>query len=193
MLCTNGPVRSLVEPALVPEHRRGHGSLYGGLNQGRMDAGRLCRTLAGLPLPKTADDRLVLAVDVSPWPRPRPDAATATARSFCPSGDRGEAKHQKTPGRPYSIVAALETGRTSRTAVLEIGTGPRRIPKSSRLESPAVAGLPARTRGPGPFHEAVSGFHEAVSVAGAEWGAGECGGGASGRVRRDISVGVTRR
>ncbi|MFE2640933.1 transposase, partial [Streptomyces scopuliridis] len=28
VLCTDGPVRSLVELALAPEHRRGHGSLY---------------------------------------------------------------------------------------------------------------------------------------------------------------------
>jgi hypothetical protein len=48
--------------ALAPEHRRGHGGLYAGLNQGRLDVGRLRRTLAGLPLPRAADNRLVLAV-----------------------------------------------------------------------------------------------------------------------------------
>ncbi|WSB38895.1 transposase [Streptomyces scopuliridis] len=117
VLCTDGPVRSLVELALAPEHRRGHGSLYGGLNRGRIDIGRLRRTLAGLPLPKAADGRLVLAVDVSPWLRP--DAATVPDRSFCHTYGRGEAKHQMMPGWPYSIVAALEAGRTSWTAVLD--------------------------------------------------------------------------
>jgi len=117
LLCTDGPVRTLVDLALAPEHRRGHGSLYGGLNQGRIDVARLRRAVAGLPLPKAADGRLVLAVDVSPWLRP--DAATCPDRSFCHTYGRGEAKHQMIPGWPYSVVAALETGRTSWTAILD--------------------------------------------------------------------------
>ncbi|MGW1803042.1 transposase, partial [Streptomyces sp. NPDC001984] len=117
LLCTDGPVRTLVDLALAPEHRRGHGGLYGGLNKGHVDIGRLRRTLAGLPLPKAADGRLVLAVDVSPWLRP--DAATCPDRSFCHTYGRGDAKHQMIPGWPYSVVAALETGRTSWTAVLD--------------------------------------------------------------------------
>ncbi|MFK4188926.1 NF041680 family putative transposase [Streptomyces sparsogenes] len=117
LLCTDGPVRTLVDLALAPEHRRGHGALYGALNKGRLDVDRLRRTIAGLPLPKAADGRLVLAVDVSPWLRP--DAATCPDRSFCHTYGRGDAKHQMIPGWPYSVVAALETGRTSWTAVLD--------------------------------------------------------------------------
>lgn len=116
LLCTDGPVRTLVDLALVPEHRRGHGALYGGLNHGRIDVARLRRALAGLPLPRAADGRLVLAVDVSPWLRP--DADTSSDRAFCHTFGRGEGKHQMVPGWPYSVVAALETGRTSWTAVL---------------------------------------------------------------------------
>ncbi|MDQ0753950.1 hypothetical protein QF034_008181 [Streptomyces africanus] len=81
-----------------------------------MDLGRL-RRITGLPLPRAADGRLVLAVDVSPWLRP--DAETGPGRSFCHTYGRGEAKHQMIPGWPYSVVAALETGRTSWTAVLD--------------------------------------------------------------------------
>jgi len=81
LLCRDGPVKTLVDLALAPEHGRGHGALYGGLNKGCMDIARLRRTIAGLPLPKAADGRLVLAVDVSPWLRP--DAATCPDRSFC--------------------------------------------------------------------------------------------------------------
>lgn len=117
LLCTDGPVRTLVDLALAPEHRRGHGALYGGLNQGQIDVARLRRALAGVPLPRAADGRLVLAVDVSPWLRP--DADTCADRSFCHTFGRGEGKHQMVPGWPYSIVAALETGRTSWTAVLD--------------------------------------------------------------------------
>ena len=66
-MCTDGPVRTLVDLALAPEHHRGHGALYGGLNQGRIDVARLRRTLASMPLPRAADGRIVLAADVSPW------------------------------------------------------------------------------------------------------------------------------
>ncbi len=117
LLCTDGPVRTLADLALAPEHRRGHGALYGGLDQGRIDVARLRRALAGVPLPRAADGRLVLAVDVSPWLRP--DATTCADRAFCHTFGRGEGKHQMVPGRPYSVVAALETGRTSWTAVLD--------------------------------------------------------------------------
>ncbi len=78
LLCTEGPVKTLVELAMAPEHRRGHGALYDGLNQGRIEIGRLRRTLAGLALPRAADGRVVLAVDVSPWLRP--DAPTSAQR-----------------------------------------------------------------------------------------------------------------
>jgi len=40
VLCTDGPVRSLVDLALAPEHRRGHGALYVGLNRGGVDVAR---------------------------------------------------------------------------------------------------------------------------------------------------------
>ncbi|MFB8236249.1 NF041680 family putative transposase [Kitasatospora purpeofusca] len=117
MLCTDGPVKTLVGLALAPEHRRGHGALYGALNRGRLDVDRLRAELAGLPLPRAAGGRLVLAVDVSPWLRP--DAGTCPDRSFCHTYGRGDAKHQMIPGWPYSFVVALETGRTSWTAILD--------------------------------------------------------------------------
>lgn len=108
LLCTDGPVRTLVDLALAPEHRRGHGALYGGLNQGRIDVSRLGRALGSMPLPRAADGRIVLAADVSPWLRP--DANTCPDRAFCHTFGRGEGEHEMVPGWPYSIVAALETG-----------------------------------------------------------------------------------
>src|ERR1035437_4157813 len=55
LLCTEGPVKTLVGLSLAPEHRRGQGGLYEGVNRGRIDFARLRRTLAGLPLPRAAD------------------------------------------------------------------------------------------------------------------------------------------
>ncbi len=112
VLCTDGPVRTLVGLSLAPEHRHGHGGLYDAINNGR-----LRNLLAVQRLPKAADGRIVLAVDVSPWLRP--DADTSPRRSFCHTYGRGKGEHRMIPGWPYSVVAALETGRTSWTAVFD--------------------------------------------------------------------------
>jgi hypothetical protein len=117
VLCADGPVGSLVGLSLVPEHRRGHGALYDGINCGRVDIAGLRNLVAAQRLPRAADGRIVLAVDVSPWLRP--DANTSPERSFCHTYGRGKDQHQMIPGWPYSIVAALETGRTSWTALLD--------------------------------------------------------------------------
>jgi hypothetical protein len=73
----------LVDLTLTAEHRRGHGALYDGLNCGRIAVNRLRAELADLPVPRTDDGRIVLAVDVSPWPRS--DAQTSAERLFCSS------------------------------------------------------------------------------------------------------------
>jgi hypothetical protein len=117
VLCADGPVGSLVGLSLVPEHRRGHGALYDGINCGRVDIACLRNLVATQRLPRAADNRIVLAVDVSPWLRP--DANTAPERSFCHTYGRGKNQHLMIPGWPYSVVAALETGRTSWTALLD--------------------------------------------------------------------------
>src|SRR3954454_14789523 len=117
VLCADGPVRSLVELTLVAEHRRGHGAMYDALNQGCVEPVRLRRTLASLSLPRTADGRIVLAVDVSPWLRS--DAPTSAERLFCHVHGRARNQSQLIPGWPYSVVAALQSGRSSWTAVLD--------------------------------------------------------------------------
>jgi DDE superfamily endonuclease len=117
VLCADGPVRCLAALSLAPEHRRGHGALYDAVNHGRMDIARLRRCLAGMPLPRAADGRLMLAVDVSNWLRP--GAATSPGRLFCHVYGRGQGQAQMIPGWPYSVIAALEPGRTSWTAVLD--------------------------------------------------------------------------
>jgi DDE superfamily endonuclease len=117
VLCADGPVKTLVGLSLAPEHQRGHGALYDAVNCGRVEIGRLRRSLAGLPMPRAADGRLMLAVDVSSWLRP--GAATSPERLFCHVYGRGKGQAQMIPGWPYSVIAALEPGRTSWTAVLD--------------------------------------------------------------------------
>jgi hypothetical protein len=118
VLCADGPVGSLVGLSLAVEHRRGHGALYDAVNAGRVQVDRLRRELAGLPLPRDGEGRIMLAVDVSNWLRP--DAATAPERSFCHVYGRGKSAAQLIPGWPYSFVAALEPGRSSWTGVLDV-------------------------------------------------------------------------
>ena len=117
VLCADGPVKTLAGLSLAPEHRRGHGALYDAVNHGRIEIARLRRSLAGLPLPRAADGRLILAADVSNWLRP--GAATSPERLFCHVYGRGKGQAQMIPGWPYSVIAALEPGRTSWTAVLD--------------------------------------------------------------------------
>jgi DDE superfamily endonuclease len=92
VLCAVGPVRTLVGLSLAPEHQRGHGALYDAVNHGRMDIGRLWRSVAGLPLPRAADGRLMLAADVSSWLRP--GAATSPDRLFCHVYGRGKGRRR---------------------------------------------------------------------------------------------------
>ena len=74
LLCTDGPVKTLVglPPAPehrstgAPEHRWGQGAMWDALKFGRIDVESLRRQPVTSPLPRTADGRLVLAVDVPP-------------------------------------------------------------------------------------------------------------------------------
>lgn len=118
VLCTDGPVTSLVELSLAAEHRRGHGGLYDGVNQGRVDIDRFRNIVASQQIPRCYGDRIVLAIDISNWLRP--DAATSPDRLFCHTYGRGKGQAQMIPGWPYSFVTALEPGRTSWTAILDV-------------------------------------------------------------------------
>ncbi len=117
VLCAEGPVRTLAGLSLAPEHRRGHGALYDAVNHGRIEVARLRWAVTALPLPAWPDGRIRLGVDVSNWLRP--DAATSPERLFCHVYARGKGNAQMIPGWPYSVVAALEPGRTSWTAPLD--------------------------------------------------------------------------
>ena len=117
VLCKPDRVHMLAELSLVAECRRGHGAVYDAVNSGRVQMGRLRRSLAALPFPAWADGRIRLAADVSNWLRP--DAQTSPDRLFCHTYARGKGNAQMIPGWPYSVVAALEPGRTSWTLPLD--------------------------------------------------------------------------
>jgi hypothetical protein len=89
VLCAPGPVTSLPELSLAGVHRRGHGSTYAALADGRLDVDRLRTALAGLELPRGSDGQLRVAVDVTPWPRP--DAAASGRGVLTAAGARAPA------------------------------------------------------------------------------------------------------
>ena len=76
-LLTAEAVPSPVHLSLVPAHRRGCGSLYAALAQGRIDEAALRDLLARRPL---ADGQPIYAVDCSTWPRC--DAETSPDRGY---------------------------------------------------------------------------------------------------------------
>jgi len=117
VLCRQERVHMLAELSLEPECRRGHGAVYDALNCGQVQVARLRRALAGLPLPAWDDGRIRLGADVSNWLRP--DAETSPERLFCHCYARGKGNAQMIPGWPYSVVVALEPGRTSWTLPLD--------------------------------------------------------------------------
>ena len=125
VLCAEGPVTSLVDLTLDAAHRRGHGAMYDAVNHGRVEPARFRRALASLPVPRAAGGRIVLAVDVSPWLRP--EAVDQRRPVVLPRLRPGANNAQLIPGWPYSFVAALESGATSWTAVLDaVRLGPHR-------------------------------------------------------------------
>ncbi|MCX4098407.1 transposase [Nocardia sp. alder85J] len=110
-------MRSLPELSLVGEHHRGHGSVYAALDRGRIDVDRLRRAVTAAPLSRAVDGRLVLAVDIICWLRP--EAHTCSQRMLCHTYGRAEDSHPMIPGWPYSVICALESGRSSWTAPLD--------------------------------------------------------------------------
>jgi len=117
VLCSPGPVTTLVDLSLCPEHRRGHGALYDGLSCGAIEIKGLQFAIAALKLPRGTDGRITLGIDVSPWLRP--DAPSSADRLFCHVHGRGKNQAQMIPGWPCSVVCRGGTG----SHLVDGGTG----------------------------------------------------------------------
>lgn len=106
LMRAQGKATDLTHLSLKPEHQRGHGALYDGINHGQLKT-----LITTLPIGKfpagNGRSRIVLAVDVSNWPRPH--AACTPDRAFCHTCAR-DGSTGMIPGWPYAFVVALEPG-----------------------------------------------------------------------------------
>lgn len=108
-------VGSLPHLSLQAPHRRGWGSLYDALAEGRLDVDALRATLAQDPI---TDGHPVYAIDLSVWPRY--DAEASPERGFYYHPSRHSAGQPIVAGWAYQWLAQLSFTRNSWTAPLDV-------------------------------------------------------------------------
>jgi hypothetical protein len=143
-LLTADAVPSPVHLSLLPAHRRGWGSLYAALADGRIDVPALRALLARHPL---AAGQPIYAVDCSTWPRC--DAETSPERGYYYHPSRHSAGQPIVAGWSYQWVAQLSFARDSWTAPLDV----QRVHPTEEAEAVAIdqiARLVARLPAAGP-------------------------------------------
>ena len=128
------PIPSLAHLSLEPAHRRGWGSSYAALAQGRVDAERL-RDLLAWSLPPA--DPLVFAVDVTTWPRC--DAECSPERGYYYHPSRHSAGQPIIAGWAWQWITQLGFARDSWTAPVDA----RRLHPSEGAGQLAVAQIRA--------------------------------------------------
>ncbi len=114
-ILTAGLAPSLATLSLQPVHQRGHGSLYGALQHGRMDVERL-RTLVARTVEPQAPR--VFAVDTTTWIRN--DAETSPGRGYHYHTSRHSGGRPFVAGWSYSWVAGISGQRRSWTTSLDV-------------------------------------------------------------------------
>ena len=114
-LLADGAVPSPVHLSLAPAHRRGWGSFYAALADGRLDVAALRALLARQPL---AAGQRVYAVDCSVWARD--DAETSPERGYYYHPSRHSAGQPIVAGWSYQWLAQLSFAWDSWTAPLDV-------------------------------------------------------------------------
>lgn len=117
ILCADAAAPSPVHLSLQPAHRRGWGSFYAALTNGRIDAEVLRELLARHPLAGSAATP-VYAVDTSVWPRC--DAECSPERGYYYHPSRHSAGQPIVAGWAYQFVAQLNFVRESWTAPVDV-------------------------------------------------------------------------
>ncbi|WP_239394949.1 transposase [Frankia sp. CiP3] len=140
VLCAQGPVRSVAELSLEPEFGRGHGSAYGALTHGALDAAALRRLLVARMPPARPGEPLMFAVDTTPLARP--DARYPDERVMVQV--RGKGGDVFLPGWPSSVLVGIGWGASSWVDPVEA----RRIRPTDSHTVVTVAGHAGRGQRP---------------------------------------------
>src|SRR4051812_7793262 len=127
---TVGPVPSLPYLSLAALHRRGWGSLYAALAEGRLDVSALRTLVSRHPLD---DGQPVYALDTSIWPRN--DAETSPERGYYYSAARQSAGQPIVVGWSYAWLAQVSFTHDSWTAPLDVC----RVPPHANAHTVAAA------------------------------------------------------
>lgn len=117
-ILTAGVVPSPVHLSLEAVHRRGWGSLYAALWQGRIDAEALRSLLVRYPLPAESGTTPVYALDVSVWSRC--DAESSPERGFYYHPSRHSAGQPIVAGWAYQWIVQLGFARESWVAPMDV-------------------------------------------------------------------------
>jgi hypothetical protein len=112
--CAQTPLASLPYLSLEPAHRRGWGSVYDALVNGRVEADRL-RDLLVAALPDA--DPLVFAVEVTTWPRCDAECSPERGSSYHPS--RHSAGQPIIAGWAWQWICQLGFDRNAWTAPVD--------------------------------------------------------------------------
>ncbi len=114
-LLAAAPIPSLPHLSLAPLHRRGWGSVYAALAEGRVDTDALRDVIAAHPPP---DAQPIYAVDCSVWPRC--DAETSPGRGYYYHPSRHSAGQPIVAGWSYQWLAQLGFASESWTAPMDV-------------------------------------------------------------------------
>ena len=114
-LLTMGSVHSFPSLSLQPQHRRGWGSLYDALADGKVDAAAMEALVTAHPL---THGEPIYAVDASVWMRC--DAETSPGRAIYYHPSRHSAGQPVVAGWAYSWIAQLGFERASWTAPVSV-------------------------------------------------------------------------
>lgn len=133
-LLAAAPVPSPPHLSLAPAHRRGWGSVSGGLAAGRIAAEAIRTAVAACPL---AGGEAVYAVDVSVWPRCDAEASPERGYSYHPS--RHSAGQPIVAGWAYQWLAQLGGEPDRWTAPLDV----RRVHPTENPNAVAVGQIRA--------------------------------------------------
>ena len=151
-LCSNGSARSVVEYTLTPCFRRSYTTLYKALAESTWQEGHLARLLSAFLPPPPERSFWLLAVDVTPQPRPFAQTLPDRALVYHPNPVAGNIP--VTIGHQYSTVALLPEARVQPSPSWVVPLSSARVASGDDKEGVGAAQIDALLLDQAlPFHD----------------------------------------